>query len=69
MGVKAEQLFLLPIVQSALHPSPSILFPSSHSSVPTVMLSPHFDWQNVKFSIRYHPSVQFTQIDALFVAQ
>jgi hypothetical protein len=29
-GEMAAQLLLLPIVQSALHPSPSALLPSSH---------------------------------------
>ena len=38
-GLIAGQLLLLPIVQSALQPSPSKLFPSSHYYEPTVILS------------------------------
>ena len=39
-GLVAGQLLLLPIVQSALQPSPSALLPSSHCSVPTSIPSP-----------------------------
>ena len=38
-GLVAGQLLLLPIVQSALQPSPSALLPSSHCSIPTFMPS------------------------------
>jgi hypothetical protein len=47
-GTDLEQLLLFPIVQSELHPSPSILFPSSHSSVPTLIPSPHCVTQMVE---------------------
>lgn len=40
-GLSAGHPLLLPIVQLELHPSPSVKFPSSHSYVPAVMLSPH----------------------------
>jgi len=39
-GVVAGQPLLFPIVQSALHPSPSKLLPSSHCYVPITIPSP-----------------------------
>ena len=54
-------MLLLPVVQSALHPSPSIVFASSHCYVPTVFASPqievHIPATNPK------PCVQLTQTD------
>jgi len=38
-GDVAGQLLLLPFVQSALHPSPSTLLPSSHCSAPATIES------------------------------
>lgn len=39
-GVLAEQPLLFPNVQLELHPSPSIVFPSSHCYEPATILSP-----------------------------
>jgi hypothetical protein len=41
-GVVAEHPLLFPFVQSALHPSPSTLFASSHCSVPITIPSPQY---------------------------
>jgi hypothetical protein len=61
-GVEAEQLLLFPIEQSALQPSPSILFPSSHCSVPTLIPSPHTEVHTVESAFKYHPFEQLTQM-------
>lgn len=39
-GIEAKQPLLLPIVQSELHPSPSYVLLSSHSSLPNIKPSP-----------------------------
>src|SRR5262245_17057156 len=43
------------VLQSALQPSPSIRFASSHSSVPTLMPSAHISWQTDGSPLHCHP--------------
>lgn len=59
-GAVAGQLLLFPVVQSALHPSPSILLPSSHCSVPTRMPSPQTELQVLDKSTK--PRLQLVQV-------
>jgi hypothetical protein len=70
-GADLEQLLLFPIVQSELHPSPSTLFPSSHSSTVIALIpSPQCDKQIVGsvellcpvLSVTYHPLKQVVHI-------
>ena len=49
------------MVQSALHPSPSIVFASSHCYVPALMPSPQTVLHTPK--TRLYPIVQFWQLE------
>lgn len=60
-GDKAGQLLLFPMVQFVLHPSPSVVLPSSHSSVPAVTLSPQTVMQDPP--LRLYPNIQVTQVE------
>jgi hypothetical protein len=51
---------LFPVVQSLLQPSPSAVLPSSHCSVPAVMLSPHTVMQTELETT--NPTLQAVQI-------
>jgi hypothetical protein len=49
------------MVQSALHPSPSLVFPSSHCYVPAFIVSPQTVLHTPK--TRLYPIVQFWQLE------